>query len=178
MLHILKNINSKKIFGNSFWEYYLDKYLLPNNKIGEYHYVKSKGSTMIIPLLNNKKYIMVLQYRYLNQKVSLEFPGGGIKQGYSALKNAKEELIEETGFIANRIEMIGEFNPFNGVTNEICSVYLASELEKTEPKPDSSEEIEIYELSKTQINKKIERGEIWDGMTLASWSLYNLKKIK
>jgi len=76
------------------------------------------------------------------------------------------------------MHLIGKFNPFNGVTNEICSIYIASKFTQSEPKPDKSEEIEIYKLTKSEINKKIEKGEIWDGMTLAAWSIFNLKKTK
>lgn len=89
------------------------------------------------------------------------------------MENAREELKEETGYEANNMTEIGIFNPFNGVTNEICNVFLAMNLEKSEPDPDRSEEFEIIELDKEKVFEYIRTGEIWDGMTLASWMLYH-----
>jgi 8-oxo-dGTP pyrophosphatase MutT (NUDIX family) len=115
---------------------------------------------------------MVRQYRYLNKRHSFEFPGGGIKKGLLPLENALEELKEETGIIPDKLRLIGEYNPYNGVTNEICYTYLATGLSVLESEPEPSEELEIVRLDYNQIVELIKRGEIWDGMTLAAWSLY------
>jgi len=115
---------------------------------------------------------MTKQYRYLNQKPSIEFPGGGIKKGLEPLQNAMEELEEESGYCTNNIIELGSFNPFNGVTDEICHVFLARDLVKCKAKPEPSEEFEIFEINHEKIINFIKRGEIWDGMTLAAWSVY------
>jgi len=101
-MKILKKIDSHKLFSNPYWDYYIDTYCLPDDSVGKYHFVHSRGSTIIIPLLNEFHFIMIGQYRYLNQKLSIEFPGGGIKKGKTPSQNAKEELLEETGLIANK----------------------------------------------------------------------------
>ncbi|MDQ1266682.1 MAG: ADP-ribose pyrophosphatase, partial [Bacteroidota bacterium] len=79
---------------------------------------------------------------------------------------------EETGLIAKELILIGEYNPYNGVTNEICRIYIADNPERGIPEPEDSEEIEIIELTQIDFINKIKTGEIWDGMTLAAWSLY------
>lgn len=172
MLNKLKRISTHLQFSNPYWDYRIDEYTLPNGEIGKYYYVDSRGSTFIIPQLNQYEYVMVRQYRYLNQKESLEFPGGGIKLNLDPLNNAKEELIEETGYISNKWKFIGEFNPFNGVTNEICYVFLAEDVKFDKKKPEFNEQTEIEILKEKDIINKIKRGEIWDGMTLAAWMLY------
>ena len=42
-----------------------------------YYYVFTHGSTFVIPVLKNLDIVMVEQHRYLNGKISIEFPGGG-----------------------------------------------------------------------------------------------------
>ena len=163
-------------YKNPWWEYIVDEYILPNGQKGEYHYVKTPGSCFIIPLSDNNKFFMVRQFRYLNGKYSIEFPGGGMKEGISALDNAIIELHEEAGLISDDIKFIGEFNPYNGVTSEIRHVFLAKSLKETEANPEESEEIEIMQMSEKEINSKILNGEIWDGMTLSAWSLYFFSK--
>lgn len=172
MLKKLKKLSSKEKFRNKWWAYIIDEYEWPTGDIGEYHFVRTTGSTMIIPKLKDDIFIMTKQFRYLNQKESIEFPGGSIKQGLLPEQNALEELEEEAGFICSAVTELGKFNPYNGVTDEICTVFLAEGLSQTELKPEPSEEFEIMQLSFNQINQKIATGEIWDGMTLASWAVF------
>lgn len=172
MLKQLEKISSKTIFQNPYWDYKLDKYKMPNSEEGNYWYVHTEGSTMIIPILANGDFVLTKQFRYLNQKVSIEFPGGGISKGFSAEQNAIKELKEETGYTSLRINLIGKFNPYNGVTDEICHVFLAEELSSGESANESSEEIEIITISNEKIEQLIKSGELWDGMTIASLMLF------
>lgn len=178
MLTILKKLSSRVHFKNKWWTYKIDEYTFPDASSGEYHYVTTSGSTMVIPVLDNNKFIMTKQFRYLMQKESLEFPGGGIKTGLEAQQNALEELEEEAGYRTESIYEIGSFNPFNGVTDEICKVYLADNLIACKPKPEASEEFEILTLNYNEITNKIKTGEIWDGMSLAAWSIYLTTRAK
>ncbi len=172
MIKKYDTLESTLIKRNPYWDYVLDKYVLPDGNEGEYHYVSSRGATLIIPSLGNNTFAMVRQYRYLNKRYSLEFPGGGIKQGLAPEMNAREELAEETGYLAGELSLIGEYNPYNGVTNEICYIYYANRLTADAANPEPSEEIGIVRLSKSDIVELIKRGEIWDGMTLAAWALF------
>lgn len=175
MLKKLKKISGETKFSNPWWNYNIDNYFMPNGEKGVYHYVDSRGSTMVIPKYGDK-FLLTAQYRYLNSKVSLEFPGGGIQPGIQPDANAGKELREETGYKAGELLLLGSFNPFKGVTNEICHVYLAGELSPCGNKPDDSEEFEIYLMTENDIIDKINKGEIWDGMTISAWSLYYFSK--
>ena len=176
MITELEKISSSLIISNPWWDYRKDIYKMPAGIEGEYHYVDSKGSTMVIPVFDDGTISMIRQFRYLNGKVSIEFPGGGQKHHLSFEQNALEELREEAGLIPQSIKLIAEFNPFNGVTNELCRVFLAEGLVECESKPEPSEEFEIIRLNKLEILRLIQKGEIWDGMTLASWALYQLSE--
>ncbi len=171
-----KTVDSSLIHENPYWKYSNDKYILPNGREGDYFYVNSRGSVVIIPQISENKFLLTKQYRYLNKKISIEFPGGGCQQGISEIENAKIELAQEVGYKSNNLNFIGGFNPCNGMTNEICSVYLAKELEPFKLKEDESEEIEIVEFSEEQIIDSIKDNSLWDGMSLAAWILYKTKK--
>lgn len=175
--HKYKNIKSKLIDKNPYWEYLIDEYILPTGNIGKYYYVRTNGSVMVVPQTNDNQFILTKQYRYLDKKMSLEFPGGGIKYNTSPIETAVNELREETGAIASEIYKIGEFNPFNGVTDEICNVYFAKVSEFTEQTLDESEEIEVLKLSLNEIVSKIKSGEIYDGMTISAFTIYYVSKV-
>ncbi|PKL86323.1 MAG: hypothetical protein CVV22_03980 [Ignavibacteriae bacterium HGW-Ignavibacteriae-1] len=167
-------IKQEIIHANPYWVYRKNEYLMPNNKVGDYFFVETPGSVFIIPRLKDGNFVLVKQFRYLNSKPSIEFPGGGIKSAYSIEDNAKCELKEEAGLITGKIKKIGEFNPLNGVTNEICHVFFAEELSFEDNKPDAGEEFSILKFNEMEIDSLIKSGELWDGMTLAAWSLYKL----
>ena len=170
-----KKLSTETIFKNDWWSYKIDKYTLPNGTLGEYHYAFTFGSVFIIPVNDKGKILMVKQYRYLNDRFSIEFPGGGVKKENNHDFEAEKELIEETGF-EGELKYAGAFNPYNGVTNEICKVYIARNLKpSSEYKKDESEEFIVYEFTAEEIEQMIMNNEIYDGMTLASWALVKNK---
>lgn len=90
-------------------------------------------------------------------------------------ETAWHELAEETGYSSNRLFMVGEFNPYNGITNEMCHVYIARELQHVGGTPDETEEFELMPLTSEEIDAKIRSGEIWDGMSIAAWHIVKTK---
>lgn len=166
-----KKLSERIASANPWWEYRIDTFRLPKGTEGEYHYVYTRGASMVIPLLSDGRIVLVNQYRYLCDRESLEFPCGGVKENSDYLKTAAQELAEEAGFTARDWKLLGTFNPYNGVTNEICNVYLARGLSQVESKPDLTEEFEHVLLSPAELEARIQAGEVWDGMTLAGWTL-------
>jgi ADP-ribose pyrophosphatase len=162
----LKQLNK---ISNKWWSYHLDEVELPNGKKGEYHYVHTNGASMVIPVLKEGKIQMVKQFRYLANRESLEFPCGSVKDGSTYEETAKHELAEESGVEAQQLQLIGSYNPYNGVTDEMCNVYVAKILKSVSVPHDDTEEFERVLLSKSEIEEKIKSGEIWDGMSLAAW---------
>ncbi|MDD3559817.1 MAG: NUDIX hydrolase [Melioribacteraceae bacterium] len=168
-------LSEKVQFQNDHWTYKKDTFKLENdNREGEYHYVHTPGSSLIIPKKGNK-YLFVEQFRYLNQETSLEFPCGSILENSTPLENAHKELREETGFDSNEIIYVGKFAPYSGVSDETCSVFFCEDLFPSPLVMDKFEEFNLIELTYDEIEQKIAKNEIWDGMTLAAWILF--KKI-
>lgn len=171
MLKAWKKVHKLREINNNWWTYIVDQVELPNKKLGEYHYVHTNGSSMVIPVGEDGKILMVNQYRYLAEKESLEFPCGSVKTNSSYEETAIQELAEEAGVKAEIIEHVGTFNPYNGVTDEMCRVYIARKLKEHKIPHDETEEFEIQFLNKTEIDERIKSGEIWDGMSIAAWMI-------
>lgn len=171
MLNRWKTLSSKVVHKNPWWTYKLDSFRIPNGFTGEYHYVQTEGSSMIVPVTADGRLVLVNQYRYLCDRESIEFPCGGMKQGRSYDEMARMELEEETGYRSDDIKRVAEFNPYNGVTNEICAVYIARNLVRSQSKPDATEEFEVIECTPDELDQMIRTNKIWDGMTLAGWML-------
>ncbi len=170
-----RKISEQVLFNNSWWEYRKDAFQLPHGKEGVYHYVHTNGASLIIPIMENGNVVVVKQYRYLCDRESVEFPCGGVKNGVSYEETARHELGEETGYTAKTLDEIGEFNPYNGVTDEICKVYVARDLQFIGGVPDETEQFEVLQLPPEEIDNQIKTGSIWDGMMMAAWQIARVK---
>jgi len=174
-----KTLISEEILSTPWMSIYHDLFELPNGKKNNYYYVHTLGSSLIIPVKDDGKVILIKQYRYLFNDISIEIPCGGIKEGQNEELAARAELIEETGFDCKKLKKIGQFIPYNGVSDETCHVYVASGLFHVGAKPDETEQIEVFEASPEDIDRMIEKGKINDGMSIAGWTIgkkYVLKK--
>jgi 8-oxo-dGTP pyrophosphatase MutT (NUDIX family) len=171
-----EKISEETLHSNDWWTYKRDRFRLPSGKEGAYHYVHTPGSVMIVPEEDDGYFLLVRQYRYLNGRHSLEFPGGGIAGCEDPISAARKELAEEAQKQAGRVELLGVFNPFNGVTDELCSVFHATGLVHTDASPDETEEFEIIRLTAGEVRARIAAGEIWDGMTMAAWAIYENRR--
>jgi ADP-ribose pyrophosphatase len=166
-----KKLSESVVFRNPWWTYKQDAFELPSGKRGEYHYVHTNGSSMVIPIMGDGTLFLVNQYRFLMGRESVEFPCGSVKDGSTHEETARHELAEETGYSARSLILAGEFNPYNGVTNEMCRVYVARGLQYVGGTPDETEEFEIVRTTPAEIESHIGAGVIWDGMTIAAWAI-------
>lgn len=175
----MQKLSEEVIHSNPWWDYKHDRYTLPNGQPGDYYYGEDSGSALIIPILDNGKLLLVVQNRYLLDKRSVEFPCGGLKKDEQPSEAATRELLEETGHASSDLIKIGSFDALNGLFKDTTHIFVARELTKTgEPQLDGTEEIEILFRRPDEFEDMIQRGEIWDGQTLASWAVARDKILK
>lgn len=167
----LKKLSEEIIHKNPWWTYKHDTFEKANGEVGDYYYGETDGMVMVVPVLPDGKLVLGLQYRYLDDKGSVEFPGGGIKDGMSALETAKAELMEEVGCEADEYIKVGVFQGSNGLFKDLTHVFLAHITEQKEPQPDDTEDIEILYRRPDEVDEMIRKNEIWDGQTLGAWAL-------
>lgn len=172
MLKRLLRLSTEILHKNPWWEYRHDSYVHPDDTKGEFFYVHTPGSVFVIPELPDGRLLLLNQFRYLNQRESLEFVGGGLKAGKTHEETAQEELLEEAGYECESLVKLGEFNPMNGAADELCYVFLAQGLIQRSAHPESSEEFEARPVTIVELDGLIRNGDIWDGMTLAAYALY------
>ena len=161
-----KKLTSRELFRNPWWSYRMDTVELPGGREGEYHYVHTGGSVMLVPVRSDGRIVMVRQFRYLDNRVSLEFPAGGVREGEDPDAIAHKELVEETGF-DGAIERIGYFNPCNGIVDESARVPGARSFRLNALHRDDTEEILALRRTRSTGPYAI---KIYDGMTTLGWA--------
>lgn len=168
----IKKVSSEVVHKNPWWEYKCDKIIRPDGSEGEYCYAETYGNVIIIPVLDDGHLVLVRQYRYLADKNSIEFPGGGIGKDESPTDAAKRELLEESGYSMENLIKIGAFEPCVGVVKDLSHIFIAHELTAVQkPKSDQFEKTEVILRRVDEFENMIKHGEIWDGQVLAAWAL-------
>jgi ADP-ribose pyrophosphatase len=171
-------VSSELILANPWWRYRRDVFEMEPGKRGEYHCVSTHGSALVIPLTAAGQFVLVEQYRYLGDRSSLEFPCGGLSSGEAPEAAAARELAEEAG-VAGPLRRVGSFNPWNGVTDEQCHVFVAKPVEMlaAPPKSDETEAFTVHRLWPEELRARIADGTVWDGMTLAAFALFAARSV-
>lgn len=112
--------------------------------------VNCDGIVVIIPVTTSGEFIFIRQFRPVLNRFVIEFPAGLNDRSEPLEKAAHRELIEETGYTSDRIELLAEGPVSSGLSTEITTVYLARDAypapkELTERfQPDESEDIEVF----------------------------------
>src|SRR3989344_3326809 len=111
------------IHKNHWFKLVEDLVLLPDGSKGKYYVIKKASTSVIIPL-DKQKVWLVNQYRYPLSKRTWELPMGTSESGYSKLRLAKKELLEEAGMHASKWKYLGQYAWMAGSTNQMAYVYL------------------------------------------------------
>ncbi|TSC84781.1 MAG: ADP-ribose pyrophosphatase [Parcubacteria group bacterium Gr01-1014_13] len=168
----IKKISSEVVHKNPWWDYKRDQFVLPDGGINDYYYSETHGNVIVIPVLDDGRLVLVRQYRYLHEKNSIEFPGGGIHADESPVDAANREFLEETGYKTENLIKIGTFEPCIGMLKDISHIFIANELtEMQQPKSEGMEHTEVILRRVDEFENMIKQGEIWDGQVLAAWAM-------
>jgi ADP-ribose pyrophosphatase len=108
-------------------------------------------------------------------KESQEFIGGFIDDGENPEEAAKRETLEESGYVVNKLYLLGKISPMVSKCTNTGYIYFSDDF-SFEGK--QLEEFEEYVgLTSTwvkirDIRKNILNGDIFDATTLSAWTLY------
>jgi ADP-ribose pyrophosphatase len=129
----------------------------------------------VVPLTADGRVVLVRQYRHGNRRVSLEVPGGIIDPGESPEAGALRELREETGYVPERVRLLGRVSPNPAIQNNWCYMYLAEGCRPTaQPEPEQFERIEVELRPLAEIPEMIRREEIFHSLVINAFGLLGL----
>ena len=145
--------------------------------------VRHPGSVVIMPVEDSNlltrqakrsktrkepRVLLARQYRYTANDFLWELPAGRIDEGEEELPAAKRELLEETGYTAEKWKRVLYFYPSPGFLDETMAIYLAEGLRSGKAQPEEDESIVIRFFSLAQAVNLVMKGKVKDGKTIAS----------
>jgi ADP-ribose pyrophosphatase len=159
-------IASEDVFGGKLLHVKRDTVRLPDGKTATREYIDHPGAVMIIPRLPDGKLLLERQFRYPLARIFIEFPAGKIDPGEDPAATAARELLEETGYVAERWSHIGTLHPLITYSTERIEIYTADALTFIGAKLDAGEFIEIFSATLEEALAWIDRGEVTDVKTM------------
>ena len=166
-----KLISSKKNDSFRIFGLRTDHAVSPRTKKEHDFYVlESPEWVNVIPLTGQEEVVLVRQYRHGIRQVTLEIPGGLVEQGGSPSETARRELLEETGYRASEMILIGSVHANPAFMNNLCYTYLARNVSLSgAQEQDEKEDIEIVVKPLKEIPRLIRDGEITHSLILAAF---------
>ena len=173
---IEEKISEENVFDGILLHVQRDTVKLPNGNETTREWVRHPGASSVLPILPNGDIVLVKQYRYPIEKVTLEVPAGKLDKNEDPLNCAMRELEEETGYVADKIKKMTTIATTVGFSNELIHLYVAEDLSAGKFNPDDDEFINVVKMPFAEALKKVENGEIYDVKTIISILLYARKK--
>jgi ADP-ribose pyrophosphatase len=167
-------VSSRDVYRGQLLNVKSDRVRLPDGAEATREYIVHPGAAMIIPILPDGRLLMERQYRYPLGRVMLEFPAGKLDPGEEMLKTAQRELLEETGYRADRWEWLAEIHPIVSYTTERIEIFLAEGLVMERAQLDPGEFLETVVMTFADAYALLRAGKISDGKTVIG--LYQLRE--
>jgi ADP-ribose pyrophosphatase len=163
-----KTLSEKTVLKTPFMEVSEDEIVQPDGRKTTYYYLHKEPFSIIIPLDENKKFIMVRQFRYTVKTISLEFPMGSAGKK-DPLEVARIELSEEVGVKAERLTQIGHYWTAVGHTDQDAFVFIAEGLTYGESHPEAGEFFDVERYTFDEIKELINTSKIKDAHTIVAF---------
>lgn len=128
--------------------------------------VRHPGAVAIVPLLTGDRVCLIRNRRVTVDKTLIEIPAGTREPNETPLETAARELIEETGFRADRWTPLREFFLSPGILDERMHLFVAESLEEVGAQREPGEEIENWIVSWEEALHLVHSGQIEDAKTI------------
>ncbi|PTL77688.1 NUDIX hydrolase [Vitiosangium sp. GDMCC 1.1324] len=129
----------------------------------------------VIAVTKDDQLVLVRQYRFGTEALTLEVPGGMVEPGEDPGVAAARELEEETGYVPGRVVRLGQVHPNPAIQNNVCHSYLALDCEKVhEGRQDAGEDIAVELHPRARVPQLLQSGVITHSLVVAAFFLEHL----
>ena len=167
-------LSSQVIYTGKVFGIRRDEVVEPSGVRATREMITHPGSVVVLPVLPDRRVLLIQQYRYAARGFLWELVAGRIDEGETPLAAAERELREETGYRAKSFEVFLEFFPTPGFLEEKMYLLLAEGLTPGEAEPEEDEKIRARAYTNKEVDDMIRRGKLRDAKTIAG-ALYYLR---
>ena len=164
-----RHLADTEVHRGHIWRVVVAEFESPDGVHFERDIVRSPGAVAVVPIAldANQQPIVTLvrQYRPPYGQELIEIPAGMRDvPGEPTEETGRRELVEEVGLAAGVMTLLISMAPSPGMTDSICTIYLATECTPVERSVHGPEEqfSEVMTMPLADAVAKVVRGEITD----------------
>ena len=127
--------------------------------------VEHRGGVAIIAQPASHSIVLVRQFRPAIGRIMWEVPAGKLEANEDPMECATRELIEETGYRAQRLRRLWSFYTAPGFCSELLHLFVAEKLKAGEARPEEGERIEVQTFDVDEAWRLVVADELPDAKT-------------
>src|SRR5947209_9003869 len=131
-----------------------------------YYSLRLPDYAAILAITGDQRIVAVRQYRPAVERYTIELPSGLVDPGESPAEAARRELLEETGYEASSVEVLGPMEPDTGRLGNLIWSCLATGVRPLEGRQ-PEEGIEVLTYSPAELARATAEGEFNHGLHVA-----------
>lgn len=162
-------LKSEIVFNGNFLRIQRDETVDAKGHHRKTDFILHPGAVLVIPCLDRDRIVIERQYRHPLRRVFWEFPAGKLDPGEHSVEAARRELREETGFECAELIELGRIHNAIGYSNEFIDLFVARGLTQKGAQLDEGEELEVIEMTWSDLEDRVRAGEVTDAKTLAAF---------
>jgi ADP-ribose pyrophosphatase len=135
---------------------------MPDGRKADWDILIGSRTVAIVAVTEDDQIVLVRQFRPGPGKVLAELPGGNVDDGEDVAVAAARELLEETGFEAMSVEVVGETYLAAYATHRRFAALARGVQRVAEPKPDREEFLETVTMPQDEFLQHVLGGELTD----------------
>lgn len=147
-----------------------------SGKSGVFDYLESPDWAHVAAITPDRNVVMIEQFRHGTNEVTLELPGGCIDQGESPTEACARELLEETGYAGEPVEIIGRVSSNPALmSNHTFTGLVLNAVPSSGQNLDATEEIGVRLVPLDQVPSLIRAGVIHHSLVVAGFHYLSLR---
>jgi ADP-ribose pyrophosphatase len=169
---IAQILNSEIVYQGAVFGVRRDQVLEPGGLRTTREVITHSGSVVVLPVLPDKKIVLIRQYRHATRQYLWELVAGRMDEGESVKEAAARELLEETGYRAKSFKVFLDVFPTPGFLEERMYILLAEGLTAGQAEPEEDEKIQVRSYSLNELKQMIHKGQLHDAKSIAGILYY------
>jgi len=159
----VKPLKTEVAFSTPWFEI-LAKTMKPDE--APYYSLRLPDYSAIVAITSDQRIVAVRQYRPAVERYTIELPSGLVDPGETPAEAASRELLEETGYQAGEVEVLGPMEPDTGrLGNRIWSCVSTGVRRVTGREPEDG--IEVVTYSPAELARATASGEFRHALHVA-----------
>jgi ADP-ribose pyrophosphatase len=169
---VAKILRSEIIYKGPVFGVRRDEVLEPGGVRAIREVITHPGSVVVLPVLPDGRILLIRQYRHATRQYLWELVAGRIDSGENVRQAAARELMEETGYRAQRFRVFLDVFPTPGFLEERMYILLADKLTEGEAQPEEDERITMKSFEPSVLEGMIRRNVLRDAKSIAGLLYY------